>query len=130
MKVLDNVKNVAADVVLTGEKQGSLFVMSTGEAYVKKTSQIDSAAIWHACLGHLGYQMLQQLSSKRLEDGMPTLKNVHEDVICQGCQFGKSHRLPFSSHQIVDLPCLSWFIQICWDQRRHQVTVVNTISWC
>lgn len=40
VKVLDNVKDIGVDVVLTGEKKGSLFVMSAGEAYVKKTSQI------------------------------------------------------------------------------------------
>ncbi|KAL0314880.1 UNVERIFIED_CONTAM: Retrovirus-related Pol polyprotein from transposon RE1, partial [Sesamum angustifolium] len=82
-QVLDNVKNVAADVILSGEKKGSLFVMSVGEAYVKKTSQTDSATTWHARLGHVGYQILQQISSKRLLDGLPTLKNVHEDVVCQ-----------------------------------------------
>ncbi|KAJ0105619.1 hypothetical protein Patl1_18905 [Pistacia atlantica] len=31
-----HVPDIAADVVLTGEKKGSLFVMSAGEAYVKK----------------------------------------------------------------------------------------------
>ncbi|KAJ4979588.1 hypothetical protein NE237_010368 [Protea cynaroides] len=82
VKVLDNVKNIAANVVFTGEKKGSLFVMSVGEAYVKRTSQTDSATIWHARLGHLGYQMLQQISSKKLMDGLPTLKDVHENVIC------------------------------------------------
>lgn len=97
VKVLDNVKNIGADVVLTGEKKGSLFVMSAGEAYVKKTSQTDNAAIWHARLGHVGYQMLQQISSQRLLDGLPNLKNVQENVICQGCQYGKSHRLPFKN---------------------------------
>ncbi|KAF7825120.1 Retrovirus-related Pol polyprotein from transposon TNT 1-94 [Senna tora] len=95
VKVLDNVNNVSADVILTRKKKGSLFVMSAREAYVKKTGQTDSVAIWHARLGHVGYQMLQQISSKKLVDGMPTLKNVHECVICQGCQYGKSHRLPF-----------------------------------
>ncbi|KAL4347792.1 hypothetical protein GQ457_17G001580 [Hibiscus cannabinus] len=95
VKVLENVKNISADIVTSGEKRGSLFVMAAGEAYVKKTSQTESAAIWHARLGHLGYQLLQKISSKRLVDGMPSLRNVREDVICQGCQFGKSHRLPF-----------------------------------
>ncbi|KAF7802900.1 putative RNA-directed DNA polymerase [Senna tora] len=75
VKVLDNVNNISADVVLTGRKKGSLFVMSAGEAYVKKTSQTDSVAIWHARLGHVGYQMLQQISSNKLLDGMPTLQN-------------------------------------------------------
>ncbi|KAF7840585.1 pyrophosphate--fructose 6-phosphate 1-phosphotransferase subunit beta [Senna tora] len=51
VKVLDNMKNVDANVVLSGKKKGSLFVMSAGEAYVKKTSQTDSAAIWHARKG-------------------------------------------------------------------------------
>ncbi|GJZ55387.1 integrase [Tanacetum coccineum] len=95
VKILDNVRNLAADVIVTGEKKGSLFVLSAGEAYVKKTSQNDSAAIWHARLGHIGYQLLQQISSKRLLEGIPVLQHVREDVICQGCQFGKSHRLPF-----------------------------------
>ncbi|KAL4291090.1 hypothetical protein GQ457_14G002100 [Hibiscus cannabinus] len=95
VKVLKNVKNISADVVTSGEKRGSLFVMVAGEAYVKKTSQTESAAIWHARLGHLGYQLLQKISSKRLVDGMPSLRNAREVVICQGCQFGKSHRLPF-----------------------------------
>ncbi|KAI9073927.1 hypothetical protein K1719_044100 [Acacia pycnantha] len=58
VKVLDNVKEKYADVIFSGGKKGSLFVMSAGEAYVKKTSQTDNAAIWHAWLGHLGYQML------------------------------------------------------------------------
>ncbi|KAK4425015.1 hypothetical protein Salat_1695100 [Sesamum alatum] len=47
-KVLNNVESVVADVVLSGEKKGSLFVMSVGEAYVKKTSQTDGATTWHA----------------------------------------------------------------------------------
>ncbi|KAJ0046528.1 hypothetical protein Pint_04325 [Pistacia integerrima] len=58
VKVLDNVKDISADVILIGEKKCSLFVMSAGEAYVKKTSQINNATIWHARLGHAGYQML------------------------------------------------------------------------
>ncbi|KAH0716585.1 hypothetical protein KY290_012741 [Solanum tuberosum] len=58
VKILDNVNNIFVDVVLTSEKKGSLFVMAIGESYVKKTSQRDSAAIWHAQLGHLGYQLL------------------------------------------------------------------------
>nr|GEW82405.1 retrovirus-related Pol polyprotein from transposon TNT 1-94 [Tanacetum cinerariifolium] len=66
VKILVNVRNLAADVIVTSEKKGSLFVLSAGEAYVKKTSQNDSAALSHACLGHIGYQLLLQISSKRL----------------------------------------------------------------
>ncbi|KAH0765122.1 hypothetical protein KY285_000993 [Solanum tuberosum] len=97
VKVLGNMKNIEADVLFAGKKKGSLFVMSAGEAYVKKTSQIDNAAIWYARLGHLGYQMLEKIFSNKLLDGMPPLKNAQEKVVCQGCQYGKSHRLPFQS---------------------------------
>ncbi|KAK3022504.1 hypothetical protein RJ639_046781 [Escallonia herrerae] len=93
--VLHNLKNVEAYILLVGEKKESLFVMSAGEAYVEKTSKNDRAAICHARLGHVGYQMLHQISSKKLLDGVPVLKVVHTNVVCQGCQYGKSHRLPF-----------------------------------
>lgn len=41
--------------------------------------------------------MLQQVSSKRLLDGLPILKNACENVICQGCQYDKSYRHLFKS---------------------------------
>ncbi|KAK3005199.1 hypothetical protein RJ639_016441 [Escallonia herrerae] len=95
VKILDNVKNIGADVLVVGEKRDSLFVMSAVEAYVEKTSRNDGASIWHARLGHVGYQMLQQISSKKLVDGIPVIKDPPKGVVCQGCQYGKSHILPF-----------------------------------
>ncbi|KAK3009353.1 hypothetical protein RJ639_013089 [Escallonia herrerae] len=44
------------------------WIIDSGEVYVKKTSQTDNAAIWHARLGHVGYQLLQQISSKKFVD--------------------------------------------------------------
>lgn len=96
VKVLDNVKIIAADV-LVGEKKDSLYVMSAVETYVQKTSRSDSASIWHARLGHVGYQMLQQICSKKLLNGVPDIKGVNKGVVCQGCQYGKSHVLPFNN---------------------------------
>ena len=45
VKILDNVKTLEANILFTGEKKDSMFVMSVGEAYVNKTSQIDKASI-------------------------------------------------------------------------------------
>ncbi|KAL0383145.1 UNVERIFIED_CONTAM: hypothetical protein Scaly_0601800 [Sesamum calycinum] len=95
VEIIGNLDSIVADIVLTGEKRGSLFVMTTGESYVKKTSQIDKATIWHAWLGHLGYQSMHQISLKKLVEEIPSLQNIRENVICQGCQFGKSHCLTF-----------------------------------
>ncbi|KAF2294343.1 hypothetical protein GH714_009493 [Hevea brasiliensis] len=94
-KVLDNVKTISADVVTSGERKGSLFFISAGEAYVRRQAKLKMQK-FGTLVGHLGYQLLQQISSKTLVDGIPALQNIHEDVICQGCQFGKSHRLLFT----------------------------------
>ncbi|KAG8364043.1 hypothetical protein BUALT_Bualt19G0085100 [Buddleja alternifolia] len=77
------------------KKKSNLFVLSASEAYVEKTSRNNSATLWHARLGHVGYQHLREISSKNLVDGMPTFSNIPSHMVCQGCQFGKSHRLPF-----------------------------------
>lgn len=41
------------EVIFTGEKIGLLYVISVGEAYMKKARQIDNATIWHARSGHV-----------------------------------------------------------------------------
>ncbi|KAK2998211.1 hypothetical protein RJ639_023475 [Escallonia herrerae] len=104
VKILDNVKNISDDVLVVGEKRDSLFVMFAVEAYVEKTSRNNGASIWHARFGHVGYQMLQQISSKKLIDGVLVIKDLPKGVVCQGCQYGKSHILPFkksSNHKII-----------------------------
>lgn len=50
----------------TGEKKDSLFLMLANEAYVKKACQTYNVVIWHALLGHAGYQILQQFFSKKI----------------------------------------------------------------
>ncbi|PHT64859.1 hypothetical protein T459_29284 [Capsicum annuum] len=79
VKVLEKVNEISADIIFTGERKVSLFVMSTGEAYVKKTSQTDSAAIWHARLGHVGYQILQQISSRNLNSSSNDLSKYSSE---------------------------------------------------
>ena len=56
-----------------------------------------SATLWDARLSHVGYQLLQKICTKKLLDGVPFFKEIHQDVVCLGCQYGKSHCLPFSN---------------------------------
>lgn len=35
------------------------------------------------------------ISTKKLVDGVPIFKEIHHDIVCPGCQYKKSHRLPF-----------------------------------
>lgn len=39
VKVLGNMKNIKVDVLFSGKNKDSLFIMSGGEAYVKKTNR-------------------------------------------------------------------------------------------
>lgn len=52
---------------------------------------------WHERLAHVNKKTLQEMASKELVIGM---KISHDNLpFCEGCQFGKSHRLPFKKSQ-------------------------------
>nr|DAD45748.1 TPA_asm: hypothetical protein HUJ06_003978 [Nelumbo nucifera] len=81
VQILSNVKHIEADILFTGKRKESLYVLSANDAYVKKTGQNASAALWHARLGHIGYQLLQKISSQKLLDGIPIFKDFHHDMV-------------------------------------------------
>jgi transposase InsO family protein len=65
----------------------------------KETAAAASAVettIWHERFGHLGEQNLNQLSKKKLVDGLPNLDLVPVQP-CGGCLAGKQHKHPFNS---------------------------------
>jgi len=50
--------------------------------------------VWHERLGHIGKRAVREMVEKGLVSGVSiTDKN---DVFCEPCQMGKSHRLPFN----------------------------------
>jgi len=55
VQILSNVKYIAVDILFTGKKKESLYVLSASDAYVEKVGQNASATLWHARLGHIGY---------------------------------------------------------------------------
>lgn len=61
----------------------------------KKISSNDNATIWHAELGHVNISRLKIMVQKDLINGLPKLTNFGGGEACEGCQYGKSHRLPF-----------------------------------
>ena len=81
VQILIHLKHVAADVLFTGRKKNSLYVLSVSEAYIQKTSKNTSPSVWHARLGHISYQLLQQISTKNLLDGVPFFKDLNTNVI-------------------------------------------------
>ena len=73
IKILNDVRNIDADIIFKGKRKDFLFVLSAGEAYVKRTSQVDSPTLWHARLGHVGYQMLQSLACHKVGSCLPRM---------------------------------------------------------
>ncbi|KAG6492870.1 hypothetical protein ZIOFF_047838 [Zingiber officinale] len=104
VKFLRNVKEIKADVVHTGTRVNDLFVLSASNSYIEKMSSNDNSSLWHARLGHLNMTKLKVMIQRKLVDGLPDLSKVEDEKICEGCQFGKAHRLPFKKLSCPETP--------------------------
>ncbi|KAJ9556278.1 hypothetical protein OSB04_010892 [Centaurea solstitialis] len=81
-------------VLFGPEDVKSVYVLSAESAYVDKTRKNETADLWHARLGHVGYHKLKVIMEKSMLNGLPQL-DVKTDVVCAGCQYGKAHQLPY-----------------------------------
>ncbi|CAL2269077.1 unnamed protein product [Prunus armeniaca] len=69
-------------------------IMTSKENYVLKAENVEESHLWHMRYGHLNQRSLQLLHKKDMVVGLPSIQS--EKAICEGCIFGKFHRLPFS----------------------------------
>ncbi|PRQ29813.1 putative RNA-directed DNA polymerase [Rosa chinensis] len=99
VKFLLNIKFIKADVMHTGRRVKDTFVLSTSSSYIDKVSCNENASLWHARLGHVNFDKLKVMVRKNLVKGLPSLTTFPSKEVCEGCQFGKSHRLPFGISQ-------------------------------
>ncbi|KAG6509746.1 hypothetical protein ZIOFF_027751 [Zingiber officinale] len=97
VKFLRNVKEIKADVVHTGTRVKDLFVLSTSNSYIEKMRSNDTSSLWHARLGHINMTKMRAIIQKKLVEGLPDSMKIDNEGVCEGCQFGKSHRLPFQN---------------------------------
>ncbi|GKV52289.1 hypothetical protein SLEP1_g58877 [Rubroshorea leprosula] len=95
VKFLRNIEELKADVVHVGKRTDDVYVLSTSTSFVEKLSGHDNASIWHACLGHLNMNKLRVMVQKELVKRLPNLTSFGDGGSCEGCQYGKAHRLPF-----------------------------------
>ena len=63
------------------------------EHKVALTTTVESTKLWHLRFGHLNYKSLKVLKQKEMVIGLPSI--IENKNICEGCIFGKMHRLPF-----------------------------------
>ena len=74
-KILENVKSIDGNTVLSGKRVNSLYVLSANEAFVEKTSRQDKASLWHCPLAHVSYEKLKNISANNIVNGLPNLGN-------------------------------------------------------
>lgn len=97
---MDNVKGIDANTVLEGKIVNSLYILTSNEAFMEKTSRQDNAFLWHARLAHMSYDKLKNISANTIVKGLPNLEIFHHDIVCDGCQFRKAHHLPFRNSSV------------------------------
>lgn len=94
VKVYRDVK-ISGKPTMEGRRVESVYVLSAESAYVDKTRKNETADLWHARLGGVGYHKLKVIMEKSMLEGLPQLE-VKIDVVCAGCQYGKTHQLPYN----------------------------------
>uniref|UniRef100_A0A2N9EI16 Integrase catalytic domain-containing protein n=1 Tax=Fagus sylvatica TaxID=28930 RepID=A0A2N9EI16_FAGSY len=82
-------------VAKVGMSRNNVFPLSmpSNEKIALKCEHVDDSHLWHLRYGHLNYQGLQLLKKRNMVVGLPSIQN--NDRICEGCIYGKMHRLPF-----------------------------------
>ena len=82
-------------VFVQGHRDGRMFILDSTDGgttmFAKGEKDID---LWHKRIGHVNCQWLQDLQSKQLVFGLPKFSG-RKAQICEACQLGKPHRLPF-----------------------------------
>jgi len=58
-----------------------------------QTETMDESYRWHLRWGHLNQKGLQLLKQKDMVVGLPHIDRKLQ--VCEGCIYGKMHRLPF-----------------------------------
>ncbi|CAA7061321.1 unnamed protein product [Microthlaspi erraticum] len=99
-------------VVTRGPRRESLYVLEdpSFQVFFSNRQCAASEATWHHRLGHSNLKILQNLkNSKEIE-----VNKSRTSLICEPCQMGKSHRLPFFSsesrvlHPLDRIQCDLW----------------------
>nr|DAD23742.1 TPA_asm: hypothetical protein HUJ06_025205 [Nelumbo nucifera] len=85
---------VIEEPVMKGRRLESVYVMSAETAYVDKTRKNETTDLWHMRLGHASYSKLNVMMKRSMLKGLPQLE-VNADTVCAGCQYGKTHQLPY-----------------------------------
>ncbi|KAL0426868.1 UNVERIFIED_CONTAM: Retrovirus-related Pol polyprotein from transposon TNT 1-94 [Sesamum latifolium] len=91
-KILDKKRNI---VIANVEMRNKIFplTMPLANEHALKVNDAELYTLWHLQYGHLHNQALNLLKEKNMVKGLPSIKK--SATICEGCIYGKMHKLPF-----------------------------------
>jgi hypothetical protein len=70
-----------------------------------------STSRWHDRLGHPALPVVQEILSK---NKLPFISNSNKNVVCDACQQGKSHQLPYPKSVSVSNNRLDLVFSVVW----------------
>nr|CAD1834944.1 unnamed protein product [Ananas comosus var. bracteatus] len=91
---LQNVYHVPGIQIMEGKKVESIYVMSAKSAYVEKTRKSETADLWHARLGHVGYHKLKIMMESGMLKGLPQLEHM-SSIGCRNRSWDSSHPIKY-----------------------------------
>ena len=104
-------------VIPQGRRDGRMFILDSsdgGTAMFAKGQKVESDIdLWHKRIAHVNYQRLPDLQSKQVVFGLPKFSG-RKAQICEACQHGKQHRLPFPNEG-------NW--------SRHKLDMIHSDVW-
>ena len=87
-------------LIARGWRDGRMFILDSNEVklaiYAKGLKAKTNMELWHKRIGHINrVQRLRAMQSKGVVIELLAFESKQVDRVCEACQFGKQHRLPF-----------------------------------
>jgi hypothetical protein len=83
-----------------------------------------SSALWHHRLGHPSTPVVQHILSHH---SLPASRDKNNNHVCDSCQQGKMHQLPYPNQLVCHLVLWSLCFQMFGDLPQHQSVVFSTM---
>jgi hypothetical protein len=87
-------------IIARGHTERRMFILDRTDngpntaLFTKGQKAESDIALWHKRIGHINYRRLQDPQTKQVVFGLPKFSG-RKAQICEACQLGKQHRLPF-----------------------------------
>ena len=92
-------------LIAKGRREGRMFILDSNEVksamYAKGLKTETNIELWHKRIGHINLRRLRAMQSKGVVIRTPDFEPKRVDRVCEACQLGKQHRLPFPKESSV-----------------------------